>query len=54
MKIKTIDLYEIEVKILIRKDFWDAENEKMNKEAVRDKIQCGIEVPIEDINVVIK
>jgi len=54
MKIKTIDLYEIEVKILIRKDFWDAENEEMNKEIIRDKIQCGIEVPIENITVVIK
>jgi hypothetical protein len=50
----TIDIYEVEIKMSIRKKYWDADNETMTKELLKDKIQQGIEVPIEDINVVIK
>jgi hypothetical protein len=50
----TIDVYEVEIKMSIRKKYWDTDNGIMTKEILKDKIQQGIEVPIENINVEIK
>jgi hypothetical protein len=52
--IKQIDCYEITAKILIRKNYWHMDNDALDKDIIADKIQQGIEVPIEDIIIVIK
>lgn len=54
MSRKVIELYEIEVKMSIRKDFWDGENDTISADIIHDKIQQGIEIPIESIKVVVK
>lgn len=51
---KLIDYYEISINVLIEKKYWDADNDKMNAKIIADKVQQGIEVPIEEINIVIK
>jgi len=48
---KLIDCYEITVKFSIQKKDWDADNDKISKELIADKIQQGIETPLEDISV---
>jgi hypothetical protein len=50
----TIDVYEVEIKMSIRKKYWDTDNGIMTKEILKDKIQQGIEVPIENISAEIK
>jgi hypothetical protein len=54
MVTKVIDYYEISIKLLIAKKYWNADNAVMNKEIIADKVQQGLEVPIEDINVIIR
>lgn len=54
MVTKVVDYYEISINVLIAKKYWDADNAKINKEIIADKIQQGIEVPIEEINIIIK
>lgn len=49
----SIDCYEVSVKLLIRKSYWDADNGKMDEDVLSDKIQQGVECPIEKIDVVI-
>lgn len=49
-----IEVYEVDVKMTIRKKYWDADNKVMNANIIKDKIQQGIEVPIEDIDVILK
>jgi len=44
---KLVEFYEIEAKFSIRKDYWDADNEKISPKIISEKIQSGIEVPIE-------
>jgi hypothetical protein len=51
---KVVDYYEVNVKMLIRKDFWDADNPEISNELVASKVQSGIEVPIESMDVVVK
>lgn len=48
---KMIETYEITAIFTIRKNYWDIDNEKMNEDIIKDKIQQGIEVPLEDIKV---
>ena len=53
---KEIDVYEIDVKLFIRKDYWDAEKSRIGNigpKVLKDLIQSGIEVPIESIKVTI-
>lgn len=51
---KEVDYYEVSVKMLIQKKYWDADNGRMDEDIIRDKVQCGIECPIESIDVVVK
>lgn len=54
MVIKTIDCYEVIIKMLIRKDYWYESNGDMTKKMIEEKVQQGIEVPIDEIGVTIK
>lgn len=51
---RVVDYYEVSVKMLIEKKWWDADNPEMSNEIVAEKVQCGIEVPIESIVVEVK
>ena len=51
---RKVEFYEVEVKFLVRKDYWDADNPKMTKKLISERIQSGIECPIEDIVVGVK
>ena len=51
MPTKTIQLYEIHAKFTIRKDDWEKDQLEMTEEKIRDKIEAGIEIPIEDIQI---
>jgi hypothetical protein len=51
---RKVEFYEVDVKFLVRKKYWDADNPKMTKKLIEQKIQSGVEVPIEDVVVVIK
>jgi hypothetical protein len=48
---KELDFYEVYVNFKVRKDYWHADNDKMNSRLIIDKVQSGIEVPIEDVEV---
>lgn len=51
MVVKTIECYTINIKLLIRKDYWDDENLTTNNKIIAEKIQCGLEIPIEQIDI---
>lgn len=51
---KTIEFYEVIVKFTVRQKYWIADNGVMTREVVADKIQQGVEVPIEDVEVTIR
>ena len=46
---KTIECYEVTAIFTIRKSYWDIDNDKIDEEIIKDRIQQGIEVPLEDI-----
>lgn len=57
MPSRVVDCYEITAKILVRKDYLDAELRMLKgslKEVLVDKIQQGIEVPCESIIIAVK
>jgi hypothetical protein len=54
MVVRDVEFYEVEVKFLVRKCYWDLDNPKMTKKLVADKVQQGLEVPLENIVVRIK
>lgn len=49
-----VEYYDVSVKMLIPKKYWDADNGVMDADTVKDKIQQGIECPIDSIDVVVK
>jgi hypothetical protein len=51
---KVVDYYEVSVKMLVRKDFWDADNDVMDNDTIHDRIQSGMEVPVESMEIAIK
>lgn len=53
---KTVEFYEIHVKMSIRKKYWDeqypdGEKVLLTPKEISERIQCGIEVPLEDVKV---
>jgi hypothetical protein len=50
----TYETYEVDVKMIIIKKYWDKDCGKMTINKIKDKIQQGIEVPIEEVSVKIK
>jgi hypothetical protein len=52
---KEIDCYRVNIELVLRKEWWDESNDgKMTKENVHDRIQQGVEIPIEDISIKIE
>jgi len=54
MPTRSIEFYEITAKFSIRKKYWDIDNKTIDANILTDKIQQGIEVPIEDIHIQIQ
>ena len=50
----SIDCYELTIKVVVRKDYWDADNNFMNAKIVKEKIEIGLEIPLESVDVVVK
>ena len=50
----SVEVYEINVKMVIIKKFWHMDNKVITAQLIKDKIQQGIEVPINNILVEIK
>jgi hypothetical protein len=50
----TYETYEVDVKMIIIKKYWDKDCGKMSMKQIKERIQNGIEVPIEEISVKIK
>lgn len=48
---RMMDFYDVTVRFTVMKRYWLAEYPKMTGEIVKDKVQQGIEIPIEDIDV---
>jgi hypothetical protein len=47
----TVDVYEIVVKMVIRKDYWKQSGKKMSEKILKDDIEEGIEVPVETMDI---
>ena len=46
-----VDCYELKIRLVIRKDYWDEGGEKMSKKVIEDKLQQGLEIPIDSFEI---
>lgn len=52
---KTIEVYEITAIFTIQKKYWDTDNTaEISEEIIKNRIQQGIETPLEDIKIKIE
>jgi hypothetical protein len=51
MSKKSVEFYDIIIKMSIMKKWWDSDNSEMSEDIIKNKVQSGIEVPIYDISV---
>jgi len=47
----SIDCYEVKITLLIRKDYWAECGERMSKKVLEEKLQQGIETPIDKFEI---
>lgn len=53
MVVMNVDYFDVNIHLVIRKDYWITEHKNITEELIADKIQSGIEIPIEQTEIII-